>query len=357
MRPCLPALDRHGQAGEGAPGEGALAARRGAGAATPRRTGARSSTPRVRAFAPGRSPSGSAAATCRSPRSRCPASTRREGAAAVYFPSCTNRIMGASKKARPGPSLADATVAVSERAGMPVWIPPDVGGSCCGVPWSSKGHREGHAWMARQTFEKLWRWSDEGEPPGRERRLVVHARPDDRDARRASRGRPGAPRESSRSSTRSSGSSGCCRTSASSESSAASRSTRPARPATSGLAARLSAVAAEMADEVAVPAAARCCGFAGDRGMLHPELTASATAAQAAELARARSVRRLPLDQPHLRDRHGARDRRALRLDRAGAGRADALARGHLGRARRPEAVEDHRQETLPRGGAHERAA
>ena len=39
-----------------------------------------------------------------------------------------------------------------------------------------------------------------------------------------------------------------------------------------------------MADEVAVPAAARCCGFAGDRGMLHPELTASATAPQAAEL-------------------------------------------------------------------------
>src|SRR5699024_12181236 len=29
-----------------------------------------------------------------------------------------------------------------------------------------------------------------------------------------------------------------------------------------------------------------CCGFAGDRGMLHPELTASATAGQADEIAR-----------------------------------------------------------------------
>ena len=28
-----------------------------------------------------------------------------------------------------------------------------------------------------------------------------------------------------------------------------------------------------------------CCGYAGDRGMLHPELTASATAAEAAEVA------------------------------------------------------------------------
>ena len=27
-----------------------------------------------------------------------------------------------------------------------------------------------------------------------------------------------------------------------------------------------------------------CCAFAGDRGMLHPELTASATAAQAAQI-------------------------------------------------------------------------
>ncbi len=33
------------------------------------------------------------------------------------------------------------------------------------------------------------------------------------------------------------------------------------------------------------PDAWGCCGFAGDRGMLHPELTASATAAEAAEVA------------------------------------------------------------------------
>ena len=34
-----------------------------------------------------------------------------------------------------------------------------------------------------------------------------------------------------------------------------------------------------------VPIAATCCGFAGDRGLLHPELTAAATADEAAELA------------------------------------------------------------------------
>ncbi|HLT61394.1 MAG TPA: (Fe-S)-binding protein, partial [Microlunatus sp.] len=41
-----------------------------------------------------------------------------------------------------------------------------------------------------------------------------------------------------------------------------------------------------IADEVVVPDAWGCCGFAGDRGLLHPELTASATKAEAAEIGR-----------------------------------------------------------------------
>ena len=39
-----------------------------------------------------------------------------------------------------------------------------------------------------------------------------------------------------------------------------------------------------MADEVVIPAAASCCGMAGDRGLLHPDLTAAALADEAAEL-------------------------------------------------------------------------
>ena len=34
-----------------------------------------------------------------------------------------------------------------------------------------------------------------------------------------------------------------------------------------------------------VPVNAGCCAFAGDRGLLHPELTRSATRAEAAEVA------------------------------------------------------------------------
>lgn len=52
-----------------------------------------------------------------------------------------------------------------------------------------------------------------------------------------------------------------------------------------GLAPALRANAAALAEDVYVAPSATCCAFAGDRGISHPELTASATAPQAEELA------------------------------------------------------------------------
>jgi D-lactate dehydrogenase len=46
----------------------------------------------------------------------------------------------------------------------------------------------------------------------------------------------------------------------------------------------LLAVARAHAEEVEVPRSAECCGFAGDKGFLVPELTQSATAVEAAEI-------------------------------------------------------------------------
>ena len=40
-----------------------------------------------------------------------------------------------------------------------------------------------------------------------------------------------------------------------------------------------------VSEDVHVPPTATCCGFAGDRGITHPELTASATAAEAREVS------------------------------------------------------------------------
>ncbi len=53
----------------------------------------------------------------------------------------------------------------------------------------------------------------------------------------------------------------------------------------------LTAIAAAVADEVFVPDGWGCCAFAGDRGMLHPELTASATAQESAEVSAADTAR------------------------------------------------------------------
>jgi D-lactate dehydrogenase len=52
-----------------------------------------------------------------------------------------------------------------------------------------------------------------------------------------------------------------------------------------GLDDALRSLASEVADEVVVPQEWGCCAFAGDRGLLHPELTAAATRAESAELA------------------------------------------------------------------------
>ena len=51
-----------------------------------------------------------------------------------------------------------------------------------------------------------------------------------------------------------------------------------------GLTKTLERLAARLADEVLVPVGTTCCGTAGDRGLLHPELVASATREEKAKL-------------------------------------------------------------------------
>ena len=53
-----------------------------------------------------------------------------------------------------------------------------------------------------------------------------------------------------------------------------------------GMDRRLRKLMVALADDVFVPPSAACCGFAGDRGLLHPELTASATQEEAMDVRR-----------------------------------------------------------------------
>jgi D-lactate dehydrogenase len=200
--------------------------------------------------------------------------TLREGAAAVYVPTCLNRIFGNARDSPAHPTLPEALVALSQRAGLPVWIPEDLGGHCCGMPWSSKGYEQGHELMAGRITGALDRWSDHGRLP-----VVIDAS----SCSHTLRGelelgktkvldsiewvhdnlleRLEIPRKLRRVAVHPNCSA-----------------------AHLGLTAKLTAIASRMADEVVVPAASGCCGMAGDRGWLHPELPASALRDVAREL-------------------------------------------------------------------------
>jgi D-lactate dehydrogenase len=208
--------------------------------------------------------------------------TARDGAAALYVPSCTNRIFG---DGRHGTSLPAALVAASARAGLPVWIPPDVEGSCCGLPWSSKGFGRAHRRKAKELVERLWDWSGEGKLP-----VVIDAAsctqavaaPGDGVLSEENAERLGRieivdsvawahdrllPELEVKRRVGSATVHPTCAT------------------RHMGLAPRLRALARALAEDVYVAPTATCCGFAGDRGISNPELTAAATAEQAAELS------------------------------------------------------------------------
>jgi hypothetical protein len=94
---------------------------------------------------PGWAPNMPPAASARLPQ------TARDGAGAVYFTSCVNRIFGRMPARNPRQSLQEAMIALSALAGLPLWIPDDIAGHCCATIWHSKGDRKGNALMANRT--------------------------------------------------------------------------------------------------------------------------------------------------------------------------------------------------------------
>ncbi|MEV7653144.1 FAD-binding and (Fe-S)-binding domain-containing protein [Streptomyces anulatus] len=210
--------------------------------------------------------------------------TDRVGASAVYYPACVNRIF-AGPDGRPGLSLAEAVVAVSGRAGKPVWIPEDVAGTCCATIWHSKGYDAGNRIMANRIVEAAWGWTAGGTLPlvvdassctlGIAEEVVPYLSEDNRALHRELTvvdSLVWAADELLPELT-------VFRTAGSAV----------VHPTCSmehlGDVGQLRALAEACADEVVVPDDAGCCAFAGDRGMLHKELTDSATAKEAAEVA------------------------------------------------------------------------
>ncbi|AZI56977.1 FAD-binding oxidoreductase [Nakamurella antarctica] len=198
---------------------------------------------------------------------------------AVYFTACVGAIFGPTDA---GPGVREAFEQICDRAGVSLAYPKDLPGLCCGTPWRSKGMTKGYEHMAAIVLPALWAASRQGKIPivcdassctEGLRQMQEHATesPDWASLRiidvvefveqevlgklRVRRKVDSLALHPTCSSTR------------------------------MGLNSSLHAVADALATVVTVPESWGCCGFAGDRGLLHPELTASATEAQAAELA------------------------------------------------------------------------
>ncbi|MFT4297221.1 MAG: FAD-binding and (Fe-S)-binding domain-containing protein [Micropruina sp.] len=208
-----------------------------------------------------------------------------EPAEVVFFASCMGELFEPSDAGAPGP--ARAFLALCERAGLGVRLPEELPSLCCGTVWRSKGLVDGAAAMAVRTATSLLRASEDGRLPvvceasscshglhelahdlelGGETALAEQvARLTVIDSTRFVNERLlpalSVPRRLGR---------------------VVLHPTCSDRHA--GDVEQLRSVAAACADEVVIPFDAGCCAFAGDRGLLHPELTASATAREAAEV-------------------------------------------------------------------------
>ncbi|MCU0447991.1 MAG: FAD-binding oxidoreductase [Microscillaceae bacterium] len=198
----------------------------------------------------------------------------------VYFPTCISRVMGNSVDDKL--SIAETFLRICLKTNILVRIPYNQG-YCCGQAFSSKGFQTAYEFTVNQTIEKLWEWSEKGKLP-----IVLDG-------------------------------SSCTYTLKTCQAALSPQNQQKyaqmqlldsvdfladwvlpklkvQKPKSEVVLhpvcsltkmnnrEKLLKIAQTCAEKVDVPLQAGCCGMAGDRGFLVPELTASATAAESAEV-------------------------------------------------------------------------
>lgn len=190
---------------------------------------------------------------------------------AVFLPACVGSMFGASE----GIGATAAFTRLLERAGVSAVVPDGIDALCCGTPWSSKGYAKGHATMSARVRAAVREATRDGALP------VVC------DASSCTEGFAATLRDDGIR---------VLDAVAFTASDLLPRLTptpvaellalHPTCSSTQlGIDPAFRAIGAVVASEVRVPDAWGCCAYAGDRGMLHPELTEAATAPEAAEVA------------------------------------------------------------------------
>ncbi|MBQ2027323.1 MAG: 4Fe-4S dicluster domain-containing protein, partial [Alistipes sp.] len=80
----------------------------------------------------------------------------------VYFPSCINQTMGVDKASRHIRPLVEEMMSLFEKAGYEVILPKAMDKLCCGTIWESKGMPETADKKLRELEDALWEASEQG---------------------------------------------------------------------------------------------------------------------------------------------------------------------------------------------------
>jgi D-lactate dehydrogenase len=206
----------------------------------------------------------------------------------IYFPSCISRQLGTPKNDSPLQgdrhlALSETILTLAQRAKLFIQIPPDTEGHCCGVPFASKGYTAAYKATLHKTIRKFWDWSEHGKYP-----IVIDTTSCTHTLRTCSDGLNEEdkklwdqilildgieflhdhvlPKLNIRRL----------------DDEVILHPNCSARKL--GLDVKLIAIAKQCAKSATVPLNLGCCAFAGDRGLLFPELTGSATQKETAEV-------------------------------------------------------------------------
>ncbi|HEX9228424.1 MAG TPA: FAD-binding and (Fe-S)-binding domain-containing protein, partial [Arthrobacter sp.] len=228
-------------------------------------------------------------------RRRSTLSSTAADADAVYFPACIGSMFGPAGdgSGQPGGGVSHAFLELCRAAGVRVTIPSGIDSFCCGTPWKSKGLPSGYNVMKETVLPALWAASDGGRLPivcdassCTEGLLTMQGSAVNGGAAFAASDVALVPDYGSLQFVDAvQFAHGRLLPRLAINNPLATLALHPTCSSTQlGLNGALEGIGAAIAGEVVVPKDWGCCAYAGDRGLLHPELTASATKAEAEEI-------------------------------------------------------------------------